>query len=38
MEDILKIKCKENLSPTIFQSNLNAENWILGPQTMNDLE
>jgi len=38
MEDILNIKCKENLSPTIFQSNLKSKNWILGPQTMNDLK
>lgn len=38
IEAILKIECKENLSPTIFQSNLNAKNWILGPQTMDDLQ
>jgi hypothetical protein len=38
MEETLKVECKVNLSPTIFQTNLNAKSWILGPQTMDDLK
>lgn len=35
MEDILYAKCLKvlNLSPTIFQTNLYVDNWILGDQT-----
>lgn len=36
---ILKSKCAQRaiLSPTIWQTNLNAANWILGDQTLDDV-
>lgn len=39
MESVLYTECKVKaiLSPTVFQSNIYAKNWILGPQTINDL-
>jgi hypothetical protein len=39
IEKILYTKCDSSviLSPTIFQSNIYASNWILGNQTIDDL-
>lgn len=39
MEDILYSKCLKvlNLSPTIFQTNLYVDNWILGDQTADEV-
>ena len=39
MESILYTQCKTQviLSPTIFQTNIYAKNWILGPQTIDDV-
>jgi hypothetical protein len=39
MQAILRAKCDRRaiLSPTIWQTNLNAQNWILGDQTLDDV-
>lgn len=39
IEEVLDSKCRKAalLSPTIWQTNLNAPNWILGDQTLDDL-
>ena len=39
MESIIYTECKIKavLAPTVFQTNIYAKNWILGPQTINDL-
>ncbi len=39
IESVLDSSCKREaiLTPTIWQTNLNAQNWILGDQTLDDI-
>jgi hypothetical protein len=39
IEQVLDSKCKKQaiLTPTIWQTNLNSRNWILGDQTLDDV-
>jgi hypothetical protein len=39
MNDILTANCQKsiNIGPTIFQTNLYADNWILGNYTIDDI-
>lgn len=39
MVTILRSRCTQRaiLSPTVWQTNLNAQNWILGEQTLDDV-